>query len=177
MASCIALFGSKIILLLSLGLPLSIYAVDLKVGDLIFRKDPSYLSHLFSLAGGFEHNRFSHVGIVAKISPIEVWHVYDRGENALQKDSLESYLEGSSDHAVFRYPDMSLSSLSKAFNRYRYATIKFDYQFARDNNSLYCSEFVYNLLLEATNSLPRDLSIINLNDLVGNAKEVTSSER
>ena len=132
---------SNLYLIVILFFPLSSFCLELKVGDLVFRKDSSLTSDIFSIAGKFPDREFSHVGIISSTTPTIVHHVYDKGENALQKDNIKEFTRDITLFGVFRFRDLDQYKFIKSLQYYSNRKWSFDYSFSRKNNSLYSSEF------------------------------------
>lgn len=118
----------------------------LQSGDIIFRKEESFLSDLFSNIDSFE---YSHIGILKiENNSIYVYHMErttDK-EKDLKKETISKFLSNSKKYSVIRFKkEISQNNLSVILEKYeKNLNLKFDMNFALNNgdNNLYCSEFV-----------------------------------
>lgn len=145
---------------------------DFEIGDLVFRKEDNIISDLFASKGGFPNSDFSHVGIVVETNPkVVVAHIYDRGENALHFEDLDSFWENTIKKAVYRHNNFDRKSFQKYLSEVKDVKWKFDYLFSLENSSLYCSEFVYLSLKHSAVEIKTD-KIIDLYSLINGAMKI-----
>ncbi|MDD3009147.1 MAG: YiiX/YebB-like N1pC/P60 family cysteine hydrolase [Arcobacter sp.] len=118
-----------------------------KSGDIIFRKENSFLSDIFSNIDTFD---YSHGGILKKEdNQFYVYHMErtNSNEKDLKKDEISKFLSKSERYSIIRlkqkFSEDRLFFILKNYENMK--DLKFDIQFLLNNgdNNLYCSEFIY----------------------------------
>jgi hypothetical protein len=130
----------------------------LRSGDLVLRTGNDFISlslRLFSL----KDQTYSHCGLaLVENGKAYVYHAIggeDDPGRPLQKDTFEAFCDPRNNlgFGIFRYdlPPEAHQQLMQAASQYYRRHTPFDMQFRlAGDDSLYCSEFVYNCLLKAT---------------------------
>ncbi len=116
--------------------------VELKSGDVIFRKESNILSDMFSK---IDDSLYSHIGIVLqKDDKTLVYHMEaDEKSDDLKIQSVQEFTKNAKKIAVYRAKNsFDEDDLKKILDEYEKNKIKFDYSFMLDNDTLYCTEFV-----------------------------------
>jgi len=115
-------------------------------GDIIFRKEDSFLSNRFEKLDG---RGFSHIGVIYKKSnKVYVVHIEDDGsKNDLKVVSIDEFLKKATKIKVLRYRH---KLLTKQMIQNIKSLIKknpsFDLHFdSTSNDELYCTEMIYKL--------------------------------
>lgn len=111
-------------------------------GDIIFRKENSYLSDMFAKV---DNSNYSHVGILLKENgKFFVYHMESNTQSEdLKIDPIEKFLLLAQKTSIYRYSEsVDRKRLYALLNDYKHQNIKFDYQFDLLNNTLYCTEFI-----------------------------------
>lgn len=127
------------------------YFSKLKSGDIIFRKESSLLSDLFSQV---DNSTYSHIGIVfKKENQTLIYHMESNEEEKdLKINSLDEFLILASNIAVYRHNEkIDFSNLVNILKNYENSNISFDYSFDLKNDDLYCTEFINEIYLKLTN--------------------------
>lgn len=118
----------------------------LKSGDIVFRKENSFLSDVFSSIDSFD---YSHVGIILKENNhFYVYHMERSSskERDLKKENISKFLRQSEKYSIIRlreeYSEDKLFEIIKDYEDMK--TLSFDMHFVLNNgvNNLYCSEFI-----------------------------------
>lgn len=116
---------------------------ELKSGDIIFRKENTFLSDRFVKLDG---RGYSHVGILYKKEQnIYVVHIERSKEDRDFKiTKLKKYLEFASSYVVKRLYDIDVKKFDRYVKNLQKENPKFDLEFDLDtNDKLYCTELVY----------------------------------
>ena len=111
-------------------------------GDIIFRKENSYLSDMFAKV---DNSNYSHVGILLKENgKFFVYHMESNTQSEdLKIDPIEKFLLLAQKTSIYRYSEsVDRKRLYALLNDYKHQNIKFDYKFDLLNNTLYCTEFI-----------------------------------
>lgn len=139
----------KILYILILNYQL--FSLDLNLnminsGDIIFRKENSFLSDIFSNIDSFE---YSHVGIILKENNhFYVYHIERSSskEKDLKKEEISKFLIQSEKYSIIRLREkISEDKLLEILKDYEnMKTLNFDMHFILNNgvDNLYCSEFI-----------------------------------
>ena len=146
----------KVILFLTLTFYLNASqqtSTNLLSGDIIFRKESSMLSDLFSQ---IDKSEYSHIGIIKKEKDkYYVYHMESTGEGSdLKKDKLNFFLKYNEKSKIIRLNyQMSKTKFSKIIKKYEKMNPEFDYKFKLNNGikKLYCTEFVNRIFQELIN--------------------------
>lgn len=114
----------------------------LKSGDIIFRKEDSMISDIFS---SYDMSAYSHVGILIKES--QVWYVYhmevDEDKDDFKIESLESFLTRAQSVGIYRFIlPLKPKRIKAMLNKLYAQRLMFDYKFSLENETFYCTEFV-----------------------------------
>lgn len=143
------------IYVLILNCPLFSLDLDLnmiKSGDIIFRKENTFLSDMFSNIDSFD---YSHVGVISKENnSFYVYHIERTSskEKDLKKEEIFKFLIQSEKYSILRSKEkISENKLFKILKDYEnMKTLSFDMHFVLNNgfNNLYCSEFINELYLK-----------------------------
>ncbi|WP_320034106.1 YiiX/YebB-like N1pC/P60 family cysteine hydrolase [Halarcobacter sp.] len=117
-----------------------------KSGDIIFRKENSFLSDIFSKIDSFD---YSHVGLVIKNnSNIFIYHMENEEDKSqdLKIEPISIFLENYQKYSTIRLKaPIDKEKLNFILNSYKNdKNLKFDLSFKLNNgdSNLYCSEFV-----------------------------------
>src|SRR5574344_30928 len=116
--------------------------VELKSGDIIFRKEQNILSDMFS---NIDKSPYSHLGIVfRKDNELKIYHMEaDEKNDDLKIQSILDFTKNAKKIAVYRTKNsFEEEDLKKILDEYEKSKIKFDYSFLLDNDTLYCTEFI-----------------------------------
>ncbi len=116
--------------------------VELKSGDIIFRKEQNILSDMFS---NIDKTPYSHLGIVfRKDNELKIYHMgADEKNDDLKIQSILDFTKNAKKIAVYRTKNsFEEEDLKKILDEYEKSKIKFDYSFLLDNDTLYCTEFI-----------------------------------
>lgn len=150
---------------------------SLKTGDMVVRTGRSFFSNELRKFSQKE-DKYSHCGLISKDKngKAVIFHSIggsDNPDSRVRCDSLFWFCNPieASRFAVFRYQitdseRKAVDSIARDLYRRK---IKFDMKFELDENeALYCSEFIYNILINAT-TLKNFLSLSRLNgkDYIG----------
>lgn len=132
----------------------------IKTGDLVLRHSEGFSSDIFKGASKKE-NLYSHAGIAVRNEDgsVDVYHMLGGVENPnfnLKKDSVQAFVSPTfaKAFAIYRYDLVNedrenVDSLVRYFYK---SNLQFDMEFNVDTDKkMYCSEFVYKVILFATN--------------------------
>ena len=133
---------------------------SIQSGDLVLRHSEGFSSDIFKGAS-LRENLYSHAGIAVRNidGTVDVYHMLGGVNNPafnLKRDSIQAFVSPTfaKSFALFRY-DLSnaervhVDSLVRYFYR---SNLQFDMNFdLSSNDKMYCSEFVYKVILFATN--------------------------
>ncbi|MDC7996680.1 hypothetical protein [Gilvibacter sediminis] len=142
------------------------------VDSAVFQKENIYLLLRGSQTkmGGYarEYNRYgglaSHIALGVYTDSLRIYHVNTRKSNPMITESLTSFVtteEKSYNYlSVWKLKGMTpnkLDSIQNAVNQLLNHEIKFDYKFnSNDENTLYCSEYIYKVLQPVSPALFKD---------------------
>jgi hypothetical protein len=122
---------------------------------------------LFAVGAGFKEAKFSHVGIIVKNNPLVlVGHIYDKGENALHFETIKEFWRETTNRGVYRHNHLNIDSFLTYVYKVKKKKWKFDYEFSINNNKLYCSEFIYNILKKSGIKILSKKRIIGFKSLI-----------
>lgn len=152
-------------------------ADSFRTGDLILRTGKSFFSNELRKMC-LRDQTYSHCGWISKDEKgkLRVYHSIggtDNPDNSIRSDPIEQFCHPNEINrfAIYRY-DLGLEQIMKgdSLAKTHYANrVQFDLGFdMQDVSELYCSEFIYNLLINITgdnNFIP--LSIINDKNYIG----------
>jgi len=147
---------------------------SLQTGDLVLRTGLSFFSDELRKFSQREA-KYSHCGIVSRDEEgkIFIYHSIggtDNPESRVRKDSVFSFFNPffNSGFAIYRYnltPQQIKTADSLAKDLYK-REVKFDLNFDLDDDeNLYCAEFIYKILIKATNTE----NFISLSQIKGKA--------
>lgn len=125
--------------------------VELKSGDIIFRKESNILSDMFSK---IDESSYSHIGIVLqKDDKTLIYHMEaDEKSDDLKIQNVQEFTKNAKRIAVYRAKNSFVEEdLKKILDEYEKNKIKFDYSFMLDNDTLYCTEFVNEIYFKLFN--------------------------
>jgi len=126
--------------------------VDLRSGDLIFRKEANFISDIFST---IDNSVYSHIGILLiENGKTFVYHIEsDEQKNDMKKDEINYFLSTAEKYAIFRYKkDINNILLNDILKDMRNQNIKFDFSFnLKTTDKLYCTEFVNDIFYKLVN--------------------------
>ncbi len=125
--------------------------VELKSGDIIFRKEANILSDMFS---NIDNSPYSHIGIVLKVDEKTlIYHMEaDEQSDDLKIQSVLDFTKNAKKIAVYRVKNsFEEENLKKILEDYEKSKIKFDYYFMLDNDTLYCTEFINEIYFKLFN--------------------------
>lgn len=145
---------------------------DLQTGDLIVRRGFGLMSE--TLEDFSEHEKkYSHSGLLFKDEQgnVSVYHILgasDGKEYVVRKDDLLKFCNANDalSFAVYRYElnEDQIGHLETICENYYHSGVQFDLSFdLTTNDRMYCSEFVYKSLIEATNN-PDYIPLTKRND-------------
>ena len=125
--------------------------VELKNGDIIFRKEKNIVSDMFS---NIDKSPYSHIGIVfEKDGQKRIYHMEaDEKSDDLKIQSVLEFTKNAKKVAVYRAKNsFEDENLKKILDEYEKNRIKFDYAFLLDNDTLYCTEFINEIYFKLFN--------------------------
>lgn len=138
-----------------------IHPDSLRVGDLIVRSGMSFFSNELRKFNQRDQT-YSHCGWVTRdnTGAVRVIHAIggtDNPDNRLKMDKLHQFYHPAEAHrfAVFRYhlPEAQLARADSMAHALYNIGVTFDLRFdLEDDNSLYCAELIYKLLVSVTNN-------------------------
>jgi hypothetical protein len=126
--------------------------VDLRSGDLIFRKELNFISVIFAK---IDDSEYSHIGIIfIENDKIFVYHIEsDENKNDVKKDEINNFLNSAEKYTIFRYKgNFDEKNLYSILKNIFEENIKFDFSFdLKTTDKLYCTEFVNDIFYKLTN--------------------------
>lgn len=125
--------------------------LELKSGDIIFRKESNILSDMFS---NIDKSAYSHIGIVLKKDEkILIYHMEaDDKNDDLKIQTIQEFTKIAKKIAIYRSKDsFDEQKLIELLDNYEKNQIKFDYTFTLDNDTLYCTEFINDIYFKLIN--------------------------
>lgn len=123
----------------------------IKSGDIIFRKENSFISNLFS---NIEKSEYSHVAIAINIDGnLKFYHMETNEEkHDLKIDNFENFTKHTSKLGIYRFnKDIDNKKLIDILNEYENNKIEFDMDFDLNNDKLYCTELINEIYFKLFN--------------------------
>ena len=154
---------SSIFLIISISLFLIFYkkekeikivndSINLRSGDLIFRKEANFISDIFSK---IDNSEYSHIGILLiENGKTFVYHIEsDEQKNDMKKDEINNFLSTAEKYTIFRYKkNINKILLHDVLKDMKNQNIKFDFSFdLKTMDKLYCTEFVNDVFYKLVN--------------------------
>lgn len=139
------------VIVLSILFTFNCFAVELKAGDILLQSLNCWVCKLIEKQ---ENSIYSHMAIVLQVQDdqVIVAHAWDKVK-AVSLNEFNSMTKEGTQLMVRRH--ISKRSFDDLFEIYQnqFDGIKYDKEFLWDNDSLYCSEFVYKLFNQVTDEL------------------------
>lgn len=126
--------------------------LNLKSGDIIFRKESNQISDIFAKVNNLE---YSHIGMISiEDKNVKVIHIEDNGqENDFKSNDINEFLHFATKYSIYRSRDkIDEDKLNKSLSRMKKQNLAFDLEFSGDksDNKVYCSELIYNIHKESS---------------------------
>lgn len=131
-----------------LSLPKIKEQVEIKSGDLVFRKENSIISQMFSK---IDESAYSHLAIALNIEDdVKLYHLEaTENEDDLKIQSVADFVKDAEKIAVYRFKDeIDELKLKEILDEFTKNKPKFDFDFSLENENLYCTEFINEVFLK-----------------------------
>lgn len=133
--------------------------VEIKSGDLVFRKENSIISQMFSK---IDDSFYSHLAVALNIDgAVKLYHIEaTEDEEDLKIESVAEFAKNAEKLAVYRYKQIENSDansdkkrvdevkLKEILDEFEKNKPKFDFDFSLENENLYCTEFINEVFLK-----------------------------
>lgn len=122
--------------------------VEIKSGDLVFRKENSIISQMFSK---IDESAYSHLAIALNTEDeVKLYHLEaTENEDDLKIQSVADFVKDAEKIAVYRFKDeIDELKLKEILDEFTKNKPKFDFDFSLENENLYCTEFINEVFLK-----------------------------